>query len=382
MNFDYSDEQRLLKDSVQRFVTDHYALENRIKIASKAPGFSADHWKTFAELGWLTLTFDEAEGGFGGDQVDTMIVMEEFGKGLVVEPFLASIVLGGGAVRRGASKALKEAVLPGVMDGSIQLALGYAEEQARFDLEDVVTSAREDGDDYVLNGTKSMVANAETADFIVISARTSGGQVDTKGITLFLVDSTSDGVERTNFPTVDGLRASEVKLTNVRVPKDGILGEVDKGYGILNAVVNDGILAIAAEAVGAMEILYKDTVEYTQQREQFDHPLSEFQVLQHRMVEMFMEYEQCKSLLYRATMETAQGLPQGSPQGSAGAERTVHALKHLIGKAGAFIGENAVQLHGGMGMTEELRIGHYFKRLLVIDLQFGNSDHHLQKFAA
>jgi alkylation response protein AidB-like acyl-CoA dehydrogenase len=382
MNFDYSDEQRLLKDSVQRFVTDHYALENRIKIASKAPGFSADHWKTFAELGWLTLTFDETEGGFGGDQVDTMIVMEEFGKGLVVEPFLASIVLGGGAVRRGASKALKEAVLPGVMDGSIQLALGYAEEQARFDLEDVVTSAREDGDDYVLNGTKSMVANAETADFIVISARTSGGQVDTKGITLFLVDSTSDGVERTNFPTVDGLRASEVKLTNVRVPKDGILGEVDKGYGILNAVVNDGILAIAAEAVGAMEILYKDTVEYTQQREQFDHPLSEFQVLQHRMVEMFMEYEQCKSLLYRATMETAQGLPQGSPQGSAGAERTVHALKHLIGKAGAFIGENAVQLHGGMGMTEELRIGHYFKRLLVIDLQFGNSDHHLQKFAA
>ena len=374
MNFDYSDEQRLLKDSVQRFVTDHYALENRIKLASKAPGFSADHWKTFAELGWLTLTFDEAEGGFGGDQVDTMIVMEEFGKGLVVEPFLASIVLGGGAVRRGASKALKEAVLPGVMDGSIQLALGYAEEQARFDLEDVVTSAREDDDDYVLNGTKSMVANAETADFIVISARTSGGQVDTNGITLFLVDSPSDGVERTNFPTVDGLRASEVKLTNVRVPKDGILGELDAGYDILNAVANDGILAVAAEAIGAMEVLYKDTVEYTQQREQFDHPLSEFQVLQHRMVEMFMEYEQCKSLLYRATMETAQGSP--------GAERTVHALKHLVGKAGAFVGENAVQLHGGMGMTEELRIGHYFKRLLVIDLQFGNSDHHLQKFAA
>jgi alkylation response protein AidB-like acyl-CoA dehydrogenase len=374
MNFDYTDEQTLLKDSVQRFVTDHYALENRIKLASKAPGFSADHWKTFAELGWLTLTFDESEGGFGGDQVDTMIVMEEFGKGLVLEPFLASIILGGGAVRRGASKALKEAVLPGVMDGSIQLALGYAEEQARFDLEDVVTSAREDGDDYVLNGTKSMVSNAETADFIVISARTSGGQVDTNGITLFLLDSTSDGVKRTNFPTVDGLRASEVTLTDVRVPKDGILGEVDKGYEILNAVATDGILAIAAEAVGAMEILYKDTVEYTQQREQFDHPLSEFQVLQHRMVEMFMEYEQCRSLLYRATLETAQGSPS--------AERTVHALKHLIGKAGTFIGENAVQLHGGMGMTEELRIGHYFKRLLVIDLQFGNSDHHLQKFAA
>jgi alkylation response protein AidB-like acyl-CoA dehydrogenase len=246
--------------------------------------------------------------------------------------------------------------------------------QARFDLEDVVTAAKADGSDFVVNGTKSMVPNAATATDIVVVARTSGGQTDTNGITLFLVDAKSAGIERTDYPTVDGLRASEVKLTNVRVSKNNVIGDVGKGYGILRAVANDAMLALSAEAVGAMEILYKDTVTYTQERQQFGHPLSDFQVLQHRMVEMFMEYEQCKSMLYRATLEASQD--------AATAQRTIHALKHLVGRSGTFVGENAVQLHGGMGMTEELRIGHYFKRLLVIDMQFGNTDFHLQKFAA
>ena len=374
MNFDLSSEQQLLKDSVERFVADNYSLEARIKITDAEPGFSKDHWKSFADLGWLALPFAEADGGFGGGPIETMLLMEAFGKGLVVEPYLASVVLGGGALRRGASKAVKDTILPGVIDGTRQLAFGYAEEQARFDLEDVVTSARADANGFVLNGTKSVVQNAATADHIVVSARTSGGQVDRDGITLFLIDAKADGVERDNYPTVDGLRASEVKLTNVKVGHDRVIGELGKGFAILQAVANDAILALSAEAVGAMEILYKDTVEYTGQRQQFGHALSEFQVLQHRMVEMFMEYEQCKSLLFRATLESAQGIEA--------AQRTVHALKHLVGKAGTFIGENAVQLHGGMGMTEELRIGHYFKRLLVIDAQFGNADHHLQKFAA
>jgi alkylation response protein AidB-like acyl-CoA dehydrogenase len=219
-----------------------------------------------------------------------------------------------------------------------------------------------------------MVPNAATATHLVISVRTSGGQIGPEGITLLLVDADTDGISRVDFPTVDGLQASELRFDNVRVPSDRVLGAVDAGHELLEAVAVDGILALSAEAVGAMEVLYKDTVAYTQEREQFGHPLSDFQVLQHRMVEMFMEYEQCKSLLYRATLETVQSGPA--------ARRTVHALKHLIGKAGTFIGENAVQLHGGMGVTEELRIGHYFKRLLVIDAQFGNADHHLQKFAA
>ncbi|HTO58584.1 MAG TPA: acyl-CoA dehydrogenase family protein [Pseudomonadales bacterium] len=374
MNFDLTSEQQLLKDSVDRFVADNYSLEARVKITDAEPGFSKDHWKSFADLGWLGLPFAEADGGFGGGPIETMLLMESFGRGLVVEPYLASIVLGGGALKRGASAALKAQILPGVIDGSKQLALGYAEEQARFDLHDVVTSAKADGDGFVLNGTKSVVQNAATADYIVVSARTSGGQIDKNGISLFLIDAKAPGVERDNYPTVDGLRASEVKLTNVRVGKDRLIGELGKGFAILNAVANDGILALAAEAVGAMEVLYKDTVDYTQQRNQFGHPLSEFQVLQHRMVEMFMEYEQTKSLLYRATLEATQGAES--------AQRTIHALKHLVGRAGLFVGENAVQLHGGMGMTEELRIGHYFKRLLVIDAQFGNADHHLQQFAA
>ena len=267
---------------------------------------------------------------------------------------------------------LKSEILPQVIEGTLQLAFAYAEEQSRFDLDDVMTSARKEGENFVLNGQKSMVQNAETADKIVVSARTSSGQVSPQGITLFLIDADAEGLSRDNFPTVDGLRASEITLENVSVGPDRILGEVDQGFSILQSVANDAMLALSAEAVGAMEVLYKDTVDYTQQREQFDHPLSEFQVLQHRMVDMFMEYEQCKSLLYRATMETIQ-----DPEA---AQRTIHALMHLIGKSGMFIGENAVQLHGGMGMTEELRIGHYFKRLLVIDATFGNADYHLQKF--
>ncbi len=375
MNFELSDEQKLIQESVARFIQDNYELEKRRKLAEQDPGFSREYWSTMAELGWLALPFAEEHGGFGGNQIDTMVVMEQFGKGLVLEPYLASVVMGGGAVKRGASKDLAAAILPAVIDGRRQLALAYAEPQSRFDLHDVVTMAKQDGDGYLLNGHKSMVLHGATADQIVISARTSGGQIDTGGISLFLVDADAEGIERDGFPTVDGLRACELTLSNVRVGADRLLGREGKGYEILEAVANDAILALAAEAVGAMERLYKDTVAYTQERVQFDHPLAEFQVLQHRMVDMFMEYEQTKSMLYRATLETAQGDMDT-------ARRTVHALKHLVGRNGIFIGESAVQLHGGMGMTEELAIGHYFKRLLVIDSQFGNADYHLEKFAA
>ena len=374
MNFELSEEQKMIQQSVERFVQENYDLTNRVKISSEDPGYSQDYWTAMAELGWLGLAFSEEDGGFGGNQIDTLVLMEQFGKGLVLEPFLANIVLGGGAIKRGGTPAIKESVLPNLIEGNLQVTLAYAEEQSRFDIEDVATAAREDGSNFIINGKKSMVLNAESADKIVVVTRTSGSQVDEDGISLFLVDANSKGIERENFPTVDGLRASEITFTDVEVPSANLIGEKDKGFSILQAVVNDAILALSAEAVGAMEVLYKDTVEYTQQREQFDHPLSDFQVLQHRMVDMFMEYEQCKSLLLRATMETVQDPIL--------AQRTVHALKHLIGKSGIFVGESAVQLHGGMGVTEELRIGHFFKRLLVIDSQFGNSDFHLDKFTS
>ena len=374
MNFELSEEQKMIQQSVERFVQENYDLSNRIKISSEDPGFSKEYWSSMAELGWLGLAFSEEDGGFGGNQIDTLVLMEQFGKGLVLEPFLANVVLGGGSIKRGASQEIKDSILPSLIDGSLQITLAYAEEQSRFDIEDIATAAREENDGFIINGKKSMVLNAESADKIVVVARTSGSQVDEEGISLFVVDADAEGIEKENFPTVDGLRASEIIFKDVKVESTSLIGEKDKGFSILQAVVNDAILALAAEAVGAMEVLYKDTVEYTQQREQFDHPLSDFQVLQHRMVDMFMEYEQCKSLLFRATMETVQ-----DPSLS---QRTVHALKHLIGKSGIFVGESAVQLHGGMGVTEELRIGHFFKRLLVIDSQFGNADFHLDKFTS
>ena len=372
MNFELSEEQKMIQQSVERFVQENYDLTNRVKISSEDPGYSKEYWGSMADLGLLGLAFDEEDGGFGGNQIDTLVLMEQFGKGLVLEPFLANIVLGGGIIKRAASPAIKESIIPSLMEGKLQITLAYAEEQSRFDIEDVATAAREEDGGFVINGKKSMVLNAESADKIIVVTRTSGSQVDENGISLFIVDASSEGVEKQNFPTVDVLRASEITFEDVKVSSEALVGEKDKGFKILQAVVNDAILALSAEAVGAMEVLYKDTVEYTQQREQFDHALSDFQVLQHRMVDMFMEYEQCKSLLFRATLETVEDPDL--------AQRTVHALKHLIGKSGIFVGESAVQLHGGMGVTEELRIGHFFKRLLVIDSQFGNADFHLDKF--
>ena len=373
MNFDLSEEQQLLQDSVARFIEDNYALETRQHLVASDLGFSEPYWQTMADLGWLGINVPEAHGGIGGNQSDTMVLMQALGQGLVLEPIFASAILGTRAIVDGANEDTCTRLLPSLVSGERRLSVAYAEEQARFDLDDVVTRITPQDDGYRISGRKSMVFHAQGSDYLVVSGRSYGGQTDRDGITLLLVDAASEGVRMTSFPTVDGLRASEIEFEDVFVPKAHLLGAEGGGYLLLESIAIDGILALSAEAVGAMEVLYKDTVSYTQEREQFDHPLSDFQVLQHRMVDMFMEYEQCKSLLYRATLEVVQ-------RGHA-ALKTVHALKYMVGKVGTFIGENAVQLHGGMGVTEELRVGHYFKRLLVIDAQFGNSDYHLAKFA-
>lgn len=374
MNFDLSEEQQLIQDSVARFVADNYELEKRRKQSAEDPGYSEDHWKTFAELGWLALPFAEEDGGIGGTAIDVMVVMEQFGKGLVLEPFFASVVLGGGVLKRTLEGERRAELIGGIAAGTHKYTLAHTEEQSRWDLDDVTTSARADGDDFVLNGTKSVVLAAHTADGIIVTARTSGGQMDASGISLFLVDPKAEGVKIESYPTIDGQRAAEVTLTDVRVPAGDLLGEKDGGHEVLRAVANEATLALCAEALGGLERLYKDTVQYTQEREQFDHPLAEFQSLQHRMVEMFMEYEQCKSMVLRATLEFVQ---DGND-----AERTISGCKHLIGEAGKFISENAVQLHGGMGVTEELALGHYFMRQFAIENQFGNADWHLERFAA
>ena len=374
MNFELSEEQQLLQDSVARFVADHYSLEARRKLANSTQGYSDDHWKQFAELGWLALPFSEEDGGLGGTVIDAMVVMEQFGKGLILEPYFATVILGGGVLKRLPASESRTARINALMEGQLKLALATTELQSRWDLHDVVSTATPDGDGFVLNGAKSVVLHGASADGIIVSLRTQGGQFDKDGISLFWVDPKADGVSLKAYPTVDGQRAAELTLEKVSVPSDALLGPLRGGYETLDAVAQEAILALSAEGLGAMERLYKDTVEYTQNREQFDHPLSDFQTLQHRMVEMFMEYEQCKSLLYRATLEFAQD--------GTGASKSVSACKHLVGVAGRFIGENAVQLHGGMGVTEDLAIGHFFKRLFVIDTQFGNADYHLERYAA
>ena len=372
MDFDFTEEQNLLRDSVQKFVAENYELSDRRKMVKLNPGYSEDSWKQFAELGWLGLPFAEEDGGFGGDLIDTSVIMTELGKGLVCEPYYASVILAGSALRHGGSAEQKDRLIGGIVSGEVKATLGYAELQGRYDLNDVATTAEKDGDAYLLSGTKSMVQNAETADYIIVSARTSGNRTDDKGITLFIIDSKADGIKKLDFPTVDGLRASEIELDKVKVSADDILGELDNGLELLEKVRDDAILSLASEAVGQMEILYQDTVDYCKQREQFGHPLAEFQVLKHRFADMFIEAEQCRSLLYRALLAHQEDLPEK--------RRVTHALKYKIGAAGRFVGENAVQSHGGMGVTEELRIGHYFMRLAVIDATFGNKDYHLNKY--
>ncbi|MEC7975547.1 MAG: acyl-CoA dehydrogenase family protein [Pseudomonadota bacterium] len=375
MDFSFTEEQTLLQESVSRFMQNDYGFEARQKNASTEQGFSAENWQTFAELGWLGVPFSEADGGFGGGAIETALMSEQFGRGLLIEPFLATVILAGGAIKHGGSEEQKSQYLPGIIDGSKHAALAFVEPQARFNIADITTTATADGDGYVLNGYKAVVLNGPQADFLVVSARTSGEQRDEDGVSLFVMDAATAGISRRDYPTVDAFRASEITFENVKIGADNLVGEAGKGLPILQQAIDDGVLSVGAEAVGCMEVLYKDTVEYCKQREQFGQPIGKFQVLQHRMVDMFMEHEQSKSLMFMAAMRMAEGY-------GAEAQKAVSAFKVQVGKSGKFVGQNAVQLHGGMGMTEELNIGHYFKRLTIIDTLFGNVDFHLQRFGA
>ena len=375
MDFSFTEEQSLLQDSVQRFVQNSYEFEARQKLIKTEEGFSRDNWSSFAELGWLALPFAEESGGFGGTAVETMIVMEEFGKGLVVEPYVTTVIMAGLIIEDGGSTAQKEGVLADMMAGTRLAAVAYVEPQARFNLADVTTTATRSGDGYTINGFKGVVLGGPSADVLVVPARTSGDQRDAGGITLFLVDSSANGISRRDYPTIDGGRASEITFDNVEVSAGDVLGEMDAGLALLEVGINNGILAVCAEAVGAMEVLYKTTVEYCKTREQFGQPIGKFQVLQHRMVDMFMEHEQAKSLLYMAAIRMSE-------DDELEARKAISALKVQVGKGGRFVGQNAIQLHGGMGMTDELNVGHYFKRITAVEILFGNADFHLKQYSS
>jgi len=373
MDFNFNEEQTLIQNQVSQFIQRDYEWEKRQALVNSDLGFGQDNWKTFAELGWLGISLSEKSGGFGGSALESMIIMEEFGKGLVVEPFLETVVLCGGLLDASANNEQKKEILEKVISGDVHLALAFTEPQSRFNLHDVTTEAKKDGDNYKINGFKSVVMNGPNANSLLVVARTSGNQLDKEGISLFLVDPETPGISLRNYPTVDGRRSSEITFENVSVSSHNLIGEEGNSLGQLEKSIDEATLAICAEAVGAMEVLYKTTVEYSKTREQFGQAIGKFQVLQHRMVDMFMEYEQCKSLLYMATIKNVENAED--------AKKSISGLKYQVGKAARFIGQQAVQLHGGMGVTEELNVGHFFKRLTTITTIFGNTDYHLKKYS-
>ncbi|MCC6716923.1 MAG: acyl-CoA dehydrogenase family protein [Acetobacteraceae bacterium] len=373
MDFDLSDDQRLLKDSVDRLIADRYAFDARKKAMAEPSGWSREMWAQFAELGLLGLPFPEAMGGFGGGPVETMLVMEAFGRGLVLEPFLATVILGGGLVQAAGSPEQHKAILPQIAAGKKLLAFAHVERSSRYNLADVQATARKDGDTWIINGEKSVVIHGDSADTLIVTARTAGGRFDRAGIGLFLVDAKAQGVSIQGYPTQDGTRAAEISFANVRA--SGVLGDPAGGLAPAEIVMDQAIAAICAEAVGLMGEMHTTTVDYMKQRKQFGRAISEFQVLQHRSVDMFVSLEQARSMSMFATFSAAD--PDAKSR-----SRAISAAKVQIGKSGKHIGQEAVQLHGGIAMTMEYKVGHYFKRMTVLEQLFGDTDTHAARVAA
>jgi len=375
MNFELSEEQQLLADTLKKFLATGYSFDTRSKIIASAAGVSDDVWATFAEMGLLGLPFAEAYDGFGGSAVDVMIVMEAIGEGLVVEPYLATVGLGGQFVARGGTEKQKKRILPGLVQGKTRLAFAQTEKGARYDLEHVRTRARRTGDGFTLDGEKRAVLHGFSADLLVVSARTAGGDTDRDGISLFLVERGAPGVRVTDYRTIDNLRVADITLSGVTVPRDALIGREGEGLRLIDEVVDYATALICAEAVGAIKYAHDATLEYLKTRRQFGVPIGSFQALQHRMVDVLISYEQARSIATLACVKV-------DTAGAAERRRIVSAAKLKIADACRHVSQESVQLHGGMGMTEELKISHTFRRLTMIAQTFGDADHHLERFAA
>jgi pimeloyl-CoA dehydrogenase small subunit len=374
MDFDLTEEQRLLRDSIDRLVVNQYTFEKRKGYLGEPDGWSRALWTQYAELGILGLPFAEQHGGFGGGGIETMVVMQALGRGLALEPYLATVVLAGTALRLAGSEAQLARLVPPIADGKLLFAFAHGERQARYDLPDVLTTARPKGGAWVIDGAKSVVSHGDGADQLVVSARTSGNRGDTSGITLFIVDANANGVARRAYTLRDGTRAAEITLAGVEVGGDALLGRAGEAFPVIERVIEAGIAATAAEAVGAMEAMQAMTLEYLKTRVQFGRKIGDNQALQHRATEMFMSLEQGRSLAMLAAMTVDEA-------DAAERARTVSTVKVGVGQAARFVSQNAVQLHGGIGMTEEYAVGHYFRRCMVIEHSFGDTGHHLSKLA-
>lgn len=375
MDFDLTEEQSILKDSLDRLLADNYGFEERKRFMASPEGWSTQMWSRYAEMGLMALPFPEADGGIGGGPVETMIVMEALGKVLALEPYFSTTVLGGGFLRLGGSDAQRAEIIPQIADGSRKLAFAQLERGSRYDLNHVETTATKDGDGYVLSGAKGVVLHGDSADTLVVTARTAGASRDTGGIGVFLVDAKAAGVSRRFYVMQDGQRGAEIAFDKVKVPAEAVLGHPEGGLPLVEKVVDQAIAALCAEAVGVMSAMHGLTVDYLKVRKQFGVPIGAFQVLQHKAVDMYVALEQARSITLYATM-------MADSDDAGERARAMHAAKTEIGRGGRLVGENAVQLHGGVGMTMEYAVGHYMKRATMIDLTFGDSDHHLRALAA
>jgi pimeloyl-CoA dehydrogenase small subunit len=374
MDFDLTEEQRLLRDSVERLLADRYGFDKRRSYLAEPEGWSRGLWAQYAEIGLLGLPFTEEFGGFGGGPIEVMLVMEAFGRVLALEPYLATVVLGGTALQIAGNEEQKSAILPQVAEGGMILAFAHGERQARYDLSDVLTTAKLKGGGWVLDGAKSVVLHGDSAQRLVVSARNAGERDDPDGITLFIVNAAANGVARRSYPMRDGTRAAEISLSGVEVGEKDVLGEVGAAFPVIERVVEAGIAATAAEAIGAMESMQAMTLEYLKTRQQFGRPIGDNQALQHRATEMLMELERGRSMAMLAAMMVDEPDP---------AERAhnIAMAKVGVGQASKFVSQNAIQLHGGIGMTEEYAVGHYFRRCMVIEHTFGDTAHHLSRLA-
>ena len=366
MDLNFSDEQKMLRDEIQKFCMSDYTLDKREEIIKSGEGFDREFWKLFSELGWLSLPFNEDSGGFGCGPIELSILFEEFGKVLVLEPYLSTVVLSGYIIDN-SSFARRVEFVEAIISGKKHVSLAYIEPNQNFDHRDPKTSAVDNGDNIIINGKKSLVLNGGNADDLIAWV----SYEDKKA--LVLIDKENPGVSSIDYPTVDSQTCAELTFKDVNVSKDSILAIGDEADSLLDESINLATLCVSAESIGCMTACYIKTIEYTKSRQQFGQPISKFQVLQHRMVDMFMETEVCKSLLYKAMLECDSNQETKT--------KSVSALKYQIGTSGRLVSQEAVQLHGGMGVSDEMLIGHYLKKLVAIDALFGNSDHHLKNYS-
>ncbi|KZX63518.1 pimeloyl-CoA dehydrogenase small subunit [Alcanivorax sp. HI0033] len=368
MDFKLSDEQRMLEETVGRLVRDGYPFDVREKARTSELGFSKEMWQQFAELGLLGVPFSEDFGGFNGGGPELMVVAEGFGRGLVLEPYLATVVLSGTLINALASDSQKEALISAIVGGELRLALAAYEPEGRYDHTHVATTAEKSGDSYVISGSKAVVLHGDSADKLVVIARTAGNANDRNGLSAFVVDAAAEGVSRRGYETIDGLHAAEISLN--KAPAE-LLGEEGNAIDALEKSLALGIVALCAEATGAMEVACDHTLNYIKERQQFGVPIGKFQALQHRMVEMRMELEKARSM----TILAACSLELSAPV----CAKRLAAAKAIIGKSGRKVAEEAIQLHGGMGMMEETAVSHYAKRIVMIDHQLGDLGYHMQQ---